>query len=168
MSMQMRMSQGDARLYSVDRDVAHNFSAVMTTVMNRLSAEDWPELNEVLRREKVTLDDLDQACNCFVLYMVASVDKSLKDLSMIDHIRNSGFLECKPAAQVAVMAMFGISYAGIQFLGLREATVPGEEPLMNVAELVKQSEKLYRYMRMSRWQRHLVAWFQRMRLKYLS
>jgi hypothetical protein len=53
MTLQARMSSEDRRLYNPSRDVAHNFQQVMELVAARLEDQSWPELEEILRREKV-------------------------------------------------------------------------------------------------------------------
>lgn len=159
MTIQARMSPDDKRLYNPSRDVAHNFQAVMTMVAERLEDAKWPELDGVLKREGVTLDDLGEACGAYCLYV--SNGATNPKMSMFESLDKSGFLKCKPAAQVAVMAMLGSCYAGIQHAGMREATIQGEGPLQSVADLAKHAEEFRRYTGMSRLRR----FFERLKLK---
>jgi len=62
-------------------------------------------------------------------------------------------MSCKPAAQIAVMAMLGTCYAGIQYAGIREASVGGEGPMYTVAELIVHAEKFRAQVGQSRWRR---------------
>jgi len=115
MTLQARMTPNDQRLYNPSRDVAHNFQQVMELVAGRLEDQKWPELTEVLKREGVSMDDLGAACGCYCTYLASAAieekaDKNTMQTSMMD----SGFFKCKPAAQVAVLAMIGTCYAGIQ------------------------------------------------------
>ncbi len=160
MTIQARMSPDDKRLYNPSRDVAHNFQAVMTLVSERLEDATWPELDQVLRREGITLDDLGEACGAYCSYVgIGATDPKL---SMFESLAKSGFLKCKPAAQVAIMAMLGTCYAGIQHVGMREASIQGEGPLKSVGELLKYAEEFRKYTGMSRWRR----WLERVKLKF--
>lgn len=155
MGLQARMSENDRRLYSPNRDVAHNFKDVMELVASRLEDGKWPELAELLQREGVTMDDLGEACASYCQYIASANTEPTK--SMVDSLKDSGFFKTKPAAQVAVLAMIGVCYAGIQYAGVREATVNGEGPLKSVPELMQYAVELRKYMGMS--------WFQRARAK---
>ncbi len=148
--MQARMSKGDDRLYNPGRDVAHNFKEVMESVAARLEdSACWKELREVLAREKVTDNDLGEACAAYCRYLVTSANSP--KVPMAEAIELAGFFKTKPAAQVAVMAMIGTVYAGIQHVGIREATLGGVGPLQDAKSLVREAESLTRYMRYPRW-----------------
>jgi len=159
MTIQARMSPEDKRLYNPSRDVAHNFQQVMTLVAERLEDAKWPELDELLKRENVSIDDLGEACGAYCTYIANGVNDP--KLSMFESLDKSGFFKCKPAAQVAVLAMIGSCYAGIQHVGIREATVNKDGPLQTVASLMQHAEEFRKYTGMSRWRR----WFERMKLK---
>jgi hypothetical protein len=154
-ALQARMSEGDRRLYNPGRDVAHNFQEVMNLVAGRLEDEKWPELKEILDREEVDMDEVGEACGAYCRYITSAADEAKRELSMIDSMRASGFLDCKPAAQVAVLAMIGTCYAGIQFGGIREATIGGEGPLESIADVGKHAERLKNYVGKPRWRRKL-------------
>lgn len=156
MSMQARLSEGDRRLYSVNRDIAHNFKAVISLVMKRFDSDAWPELTAMLAREKVSMAEVDRALSSYCSYVASGATDP--KLPMVEALRDSKFLDCHPAAQVAVMAMLGTAYAGIQFAGAREATVGGEGPLMSLSDLLQHARKFQRYAGMSRIRRKLVAW----------
>ena len=59
-------------------------------------------------------------------------------------LESSGFFKCKPAAQVAVLAMLGTCYAGIQHAGIRDATLDGDGP-MAASDLLKSAETVLSY-----------------------
>lgn len=162
MTLQARMSAGDNRLYNPGRDVAHNFKEVMEEVARRLEDTNaWTELSDILKREKITDEDLGEACAAYCRYLVNSATDP--KLPMVQAIEAAGFFNTKPAAQVAVMAMIGTVYAGIQHTGVREATVGGEGPLLDAKSLVKESQSLLEYMRYSRWFRKLYKLFGRLK-----
>lgn len=161
MSLQARMSESDRRLYNPSRDVAHNFKEVLQLVAARLEDSKWPELAELLAREQVSMDDLGEACAAYCIYVASAVEDPNK--SMFAGIADSGFFKCKPAAQVAVMAMIGVSYAGIQHAGIREATIAGEGPLQTVSQLVDSADNLRKYLNRPMWQRKLLRWIEKVK-----
>lgn len=156
MTLQARMSSEDRRLYNPSRDIAHNFQQVMELVAARLEDQSWPELEEILRREKVSMDDLGEACGAYCCYLTSAVDSPT--LSMFDSLAQSKFFQCKPGAQVAVLAMIGTCYAGMQYAGIREATIASEGPMQTIGDLMKHAERFRKYAGMSRWQRWFIKW----------
>jgi hypothetical protein len=155
MSLQARMSEGDRRLYNPSRDVAHNFKEVMDIVAGRLEDHKWPELADILGRERVSMDEVGEACGCYCTYLSSAANPDMIGVSMVESLKMSGFFECKPAAQVAVLAMIGTCYAGIQFGGIREASIGGEGPMETIAEVVEHAARLHKYTGMPRWRRRL-------------
>lgn len=164
MTMQARMSQGDSRLYNPSRDIAHNFKEVIELVAARLEDKKWPELASLLSREDVSLDDLGEACACYCNYIASSVDKP--NLPMQACMQESGFFECKPAAQVAVMAMLGTCYSGIQHAGIRDATVNKEGPMASVSDLIEAADNLRRFMGKPVWLRKLLSIYYRFKASF--
>jgi len=154
MTLQARMTAEDPRLYNPSRDVAHNFQKVMELVAGRLEDHAWPELDEVLRREGITLDDLGEACGAYCRYLSLAV--TAPELTMHAGLELSQFFDCKPAAQVAILAMIGTCYAGIQFGGIREATIGGKGPLETVSDVLKHAEEFQAYSGVPRWRRKLM------------
>lgn len=153
MGLQARMSEGDRRLYNPGRDVAHNFKEVMEMVAGRLEDEKWPELAAVMKREDVDMDDLGAACGAYCTYLAWAADPEKQELSMVEALTETGWFKCKPGAQVAVMAMLGTCYAGIAYGGIREATIGGEGPLQDIAELMEHADRMKRFVGMPRWRR---------------
>ncbi len=143
MSLQARMSEGDKRLYNPSRDVAHNFKEVLSLVAARLEDHAWPELAEILKREKVDMDDLGEACAAYCRYVASATEHPTEPMQVC--MSNSGFFDVKPAAQVAVLAMLGTCYAGIQHSGIRDATLGGEGPMASVSDLLKDADDLLRF-----------------------
>ena len=77
-------------------------------------------------------------------------------MSMHAGMELSGFFDCKPAAQVAILAMIGTCYAGIQFGGIREATIGGKGPMETVGDVIKHAEQFQAYVGIPRWRRRLI------------
>jgi hypothetical protein len=128
-------------LYNPHRDVAHNFKEVAELVAGRLEDHSWHELSEVLIREGVSMDQLGEAMGCFCTYLASAADPDKSDWSMCKSIQESGFFDCDDAAQVAVMACFGQAFAGIQFAGIREVSLDGEGPMLQIKELGRFAEE---------------------------
>lgn len=154
MTIQARMAAEDPRLYNPSRDVAHNFQKVMELVAGRLEDNAWPELDEILKREGVTLDDLGEACGAYCKYLTIAV--TAPEMSMHAGMELSRFFDCKPAAQVAILAMIGTCYAGIQFGGIREATIGGKGPMETIGDVIKHAEQFQAYVGIPRWRRKLI------------
>jgi len=148
MVLQARMSQDDARLYNPSRDVAHNFKEVLELVAARLEDQAWPELVDVLKREEVTMDDLGEACAAYCQYVASAIEHPNRPMQV--SLEVAGFFKCKSAAQVAVLAMIGTCYAGIQHAGIRDATIGGEGPMASVNDLLESADRVLRYTGSSR------------------
>ena len=159
MVLQARMSQNDPRLYNPSRDVAHNFKQVLELVAARLEDQAWPELVDVLKREDVTMDDLGEACAAYCQYVASAIEHPNRPMPV--SLESSGFFKCKPAAQVAVLAMLGTCYAGIQHAGIRDATLDGEGPMASVSDLLKSAETVLSYTGSSRLARRWYRFKQR-------
>jgi len=102
------------------------------------------------------MDQLGEACGAYCQYLAWAADEDKRDWSMTKAIQESGFFDCEDAAQVAVLAMIGTCYAGIQFGGIRECTVQGEGPLETIGDLMKHAEEFRRYQGMGRLRRRWV------------
>ena len=164
MVLQARMSQNDPRLYNPSRDVAHNFKQVLELVAARLEDQAWPELVAVLKREDVTMDDLGEACAAYCQYVASAIEHPNRPMPV--SLEASGFFKCKPAAQVAVLAMLGTCYAGIQHAGIRDATLDGEGPMASVSDLLKSAENVLSYTGSSRLARRWYRFKQRVKTAF--
>ncbi len=149
--LQARMSEGDPRLYSPSRDVAHNFQAVMEMVAGRLEDGAWPELDAHLKDNDISMDDLGEACAAFCSFVGDSV--ATPDASMEEAMQAAGWFDCKPLAQVALLSVLGTVYAGIHFVGVREATLGTGGPAHTVHELVDAGSKFLAITRVPKWRR---------------
>jgi len=153
-SIQARMSETDPRLYNVNRDVAHNFKRVAELVAGRLEDELWPELSEIVKREGVDQNDLGLACEAFCKFIGTSIEDPGADMQTA--LDRCGWFKVKPAAQVALMSCLGTVILGMHFSGVREATLGGEGPAMDLKTLTdygEQSAKLITQGRFARWRR---------------
>lgn len=121
--LQNTFSAQDPRLYSVERDAAHNFKHVATVVFEKIKNRCWPFLDALLENEGVTDQQLAEAVDAFVRF-VATANK-VPNTTMDDMMAQSGWLSCHPLAKVAIMAHVGAVQAGIYFKGARDAALKG-------------------------------------------
>ncbi len=131
--LQARFAQGDPRLYSVSRDVAHNFQFIALEVARRLRDNRWPALEELCAAHGVSAEELGAACQAFCSFVAGVLERPGE--TMEEGIRRSGFLAARGEAQVAFMACLGQVVAGVYWAGLREATAGGSTPPLDCAAL---------------------------------
>jgi len=141
MSMQAVMSPGDPRLYNVNRDIVHNWVSVLNHIAGIVDDKRWKELQQLLDEGNVSDEEVGHALSMFMLYTSSAADKDKVDMTMEAVLKASGFLDCKPLAQVAVMALIGQAYAGIQYVGIREASLGTDKPLLEVKDLIKAANQ---------------------------
>lgn len=153
-------------LYNPGRDVAHNFVEVVTMAADRLENGTWPELDSMLQEAGVSDEEVGKACGAYCEYVAKA--KTEPETPMVKAMEDSGFFQCHPVAQVAVMATIGAIFTGIQHAGVREATLGGVGPAMTTAELLNVGDRAVRVMSRPRWYRQLcskckqvIAWFRR-------
>jgi hypothetical protein len=152
MSLQARMVDATA-LYNPNRDVAHHFVYVVQAATSRLENDVWPELSDILRDANIEDVDVAEAVACYCEYVAMGKTDPL--LPMHEALEASGFLRCKPQAQIAVMATIGAIYTGIQHAGVREATIGGEGPAMKLGELLREGDRAAKLLSRPRWERRL-------------
>lgn len=133
--LQARFNQGDPRLYSVNRDVAHNFQYVAMEVARRLRDDRWPAVEKLCAAHRITKVELGEACAAFCRF-VAGVLEVPKE-SMEEGVKRSGLLDVREEAQVAFMSCLGQVMAGVYWVGLREATAGGSNPPLDSESLVR-------------------------------
>lgn len=161
MGMQARMSQADERLYSPNRDVAHNFEYVIQEVAKKVEEGRWDYLADLAKREGVTDDDLGAVCAALCKFVTVQLD--YKRESMAQCLARCGFLELKPAARAAVMATLGTVILGMHWAGVRESTLGGKGPALTYKQLRWHGRKLVLLMKMPRWRRRLYTLWGRVR-----
>ena len=155
MPLQARFQEHDPRLYNVNRDLAHNFKEVLELTAARLEDGTWPELDELLKQNDVTLDDLGEACVAFCTYVASAATD--KQASMLESLTNAGWFECKTGAQAGYMAVLGTVLAGVAHRGIREATLDEEGPALKVGDLVGAGDKCLQAIRTSTWRRYWLS-----------
>jgi hypothetical protein len=130
----------DQRAYNPNRDVAHNFKEVAMAVAKKVQNGDLAELHTFISAAGVTEDDLGAACAAFCKFVGSAADPEHR--SMQTSLELSGWFDVPPLAQVAIMAALGTAFLGIQFVGVREATLGGQGPAMEMREVLQASEEL--------------------------
>ncbi len=157
MSLNARMTQGDNRLYNVNRDVAHNFDFIIQEVAKCVEEERWPALTEIARKAQITDVALGMAVAalCKFVYVQADYPKE----SMASCLERCGWLSLPESARVVAMAYLGTITLGTHFAGVREATLGGVGPALTYKKLRWHGRQLVLLMQLPRWKR----WFYRLR-----
>lgn len=159
--LQARMSQGDNRLYNVNRDVAHNFDFVIQEVAKCVEEERWPALTKLARDAHLTDECLGRCCAALCKFVAVQADNPKE--SMAQCLERCGFLDLPETARVIVMAYLGNITLGIHHRGVREATLNGQGPADTYKKLRWHGRQLVLLMRMSRTRRWLYRFRQRLR-----
>ncbi len=154
MSMQMRANASDERYYSPNRDLAHNFHAIMGEVVKSVDEGRWPVLTDMATKAGVTRDELGRACAALCSFV--EVNMNNKGESMAACLQRCGFLDINPVARVVAMAYLGNVILGFHWCGVREATLGGKGPALTYKGLAAEGARAARLMGMSRTRR---AWF---------
>lgn len=159
MSLQAKMAQPhDPRLYSPNRDVAHNFDYVIMEVAKRCELQPWSILQTIAMAYEVSQEDLGRACQCLCLFVMTNTADRKE--SMAQGLSRCGFFDLKPAARVIVMTYMGTIALGMHWAGVRETTLGGNGPLLDYHNLVSHGRRLMILMRMPGWKRwlHRLRW----------
>jgi hypothetical protein len=153
------MSEGDQRLYNPNRDVAHNFPAIVKEVAGRLEDERWEAVTKYMKEQGANMDDLGAACEAFVNFVHGAVDEPNEKMGEVLH--RVGWFKLPEAAQVAYMAYLGTVMSGVFFVGAREATIGGEGPCSNLEDLQQAGRDCHKAMTRSKWRRAIGRFFGR-------
>jgi len=156
MSLNVRLTAQDQRLYNPSRDIAHAFGGMVRLVAKRLEEESWPELAKLLKDRGVSQDELGEACGAFCRFVLSSVEKP--DESMKESLTRSGWDEVKPEAQIAYLAILGTVVAGYFWGGVREVTIGGRGPVDEVQDLHRLGDEARQLLSQSLWRRRLNRW----------
>jgi hypothetical protein len=154
--MQMRMSADDPRYYNVSRDLAHCFGPMLEKVADRLEKGHWPLLAEFAREKGVTQDDLGEALRAYAEFVIRSCENP--DENMEDVLRRVGWFEINRHALIVLNATVGVTIMGMVFTSYRDATIGGEGPALQYAELVAGAENAFNAMHIP-WYRRFYLWW---------
>lgn len=153
--IQARLSENDSRLYSTNRDVAHNFPWVIEEVFARCQAGNWQELHALVRSRGV--DDAELGAVCEALGRFMAIEAENPKEGMGQGLARSGFLARPFEARVLVMAYLGTVVLGMHWAGVREATLGGVGPALTQQDLRWRGRRCALLMRMPRWRRWLYS-----------
>ena len=159
-SIQARMSEKDPRLYNVNRDLAHNFEFIVKLVAGRLEDDLWPELAELLKDRGVSQSELGEACVAYCRFIATEVKDPKEGVQ--EAMERSGWFQVRPEAQIAFMALLGTVVSGIQFHGVREATLGGEGPAQTLPELLEVGKETSLLLSQPRWKRKIRRYWRRL------
>ena len=164
--LQARFNEHDPRLYNVNRDLAHNYKRILEVVAGRLEDGTWKELDEHLKANDVTMDDLGEACGAFCSYVASAATDKKSD--MFEGLTNAGWFECKPLAQAAYLAVVGTVVAGMAHRGIREATLDEDGPALKMGELTEAGERCLAAIRVPKWKRRWLGFVKRFKGVFTS
>lgn len=151
--MQMRLTQNDSRLYSPDRDLAHNFDKVMLLVGEAIEKAQWPMLSQLAKLHAITDEELGQACVAVCRFVLEQKDQPTA--TMYQCLQSVGFFALPEVSRVIVMAYLGKIILGMHFAGVREATLGTNSPVAGYGDLTAAAAELLALMRVPRWRRWL-------------
>jgi hypothetical protein len=160
-SLQARMTQGDSRLYNVNRDVAHNFDYVIMEVSKCVETGRWDALVALAKEKKISDEELGKVCQALCRFVVVQTDNPKE--SMASCLARCGFLGLNATARIIVMAYLGIVTLGMHHAGVREATLNKEGPALTYKQLRWHGAKLVLLMKMSKLRRRFYCLKQRIR-----
>lgn len=153
MSLQARMTQGDDRLYNVNRDVAHNFEFVIQEVAKCVETGRWQALTNLAKDNKITDEQLGEACQAIIRFAGIQADNPKE--SMAACLARCGWLDMPEIARIVVMCYLGMIYLGIHHAGVRESTLGGKGPALTYKKLRWWGKKFSLLMTMPKWKRRL-------------
>lgn len=159
--LQARLSESDRRLYSANRDIAHNFGEVMSEVVSRINAGQWDYLAEFAKKEGVTDEELSKTCDALCRFVACQMQT--KRANMGEELAASGFFGVSPAARAVVVAYIGTVMLGMHWGGVREATLGDEGPASLLRGLRWHGYKCVKLMRLPLWRRKLYMLRRRLR-----
>ena len=160
-ALQARMSQGDNRLYNVNRDVAHNFDFVIQEVAKCIEEGRWPALTRIAKQAGLSDECLGLSCVALCRFVGVQADNPKE--SMAQCLARCGWLALPEEARVVVTAYLGLITLGIHHRGVREATMNGQGPADSYRRLRWHGRQLVLLMKMSRTRRWLYRLRQRVR-----
>lgn len=152
MSLHIRPQGGNDALYNPQRDLAYCFPRMVEDVAARFNDERWPSLIKMVEREGASFEELCGGMDVFCKFLKSAQEQPLRGLKEL--LRESGWLDLKPAVQVGISAMLGVVTTGELFYAIRTlASIdaphqPNLDPMLQHARWMKQIAF------MPRWRQH--------------
>lgn len=145
------------QLYSVERDVAHNFGWVAQEMMKRMNDRHWKEIEEILRHHGVSDEEVGKALESFATFIMSA---KADERAMQDALGDAGWWECNPYAKVAVAAYLGNVLMGVYHVGVKEATAGGmPSPILRYPNLQAQAAEMKNFYHKTPWHRLILCAF---------
>jgi hypothetical protein len=155
-SLQVRLSQSDTRLYDPNRDIAHNFKFVVTKVAGFLEDRHWPELHKILDMHNVTMEQLGEACRAYMIFVATTAEHPGETIQQ--GLERSGWLHVPESAKIAHQAYIGLVMTGMWYYAARAASLGGDTSI-DAKTLVDEGERVARRMKQSWCRRKLSRLF---------
>jgi hypothetical protein len=161
----LQLNVGEVK-YAPARDIVYLYPSVMQAVAARLEDAPFKPLHAILKERGVTLDDLGEAMRCYCVFMNAAHKDP--DQQMWDVLTESGWNNCKPEAQIAVMYYAGVLLTGNFFKGVRDVVPLGGRAPATVEGLMGAAKRLDAYLTMPWWKKwiyHRAKWLRLLLLR---
>ncbi len=130
-------------------------------VAKRCEQGTWPELTKLLQDKGVTDVELGKACQALCRFIATQADDPKE--RMAAGLSRCGFLDLDPHARIAVMAYLGTYMLGLNWTGVREATLGGIGPTQHYQALRWHGLRCVKLMTIPRWRRRLYNFWGRVR-----
>lgn len=124
MSLQIIPRQGDMPI-SAARDLRYCYPQVLRVVVQNFNERKWPELMALTEEHGIDFGQLCDAMSSYETFLVDSCKYPEDDMHQC--LVRAGWFEHRPAAQIAIMAMLGITMTGQLFYSVRETTEAGKD-----------------------------------------
>ena len=146
---------GEVR-YAPARDIVYLLPDIMTNVADRLEEGHFKELHALLKRRKITMDDLGEACKAYITFMNTGHEDPHKRID--DVLKDAGWYKVKPEARIAYMYYVGAMMSGTFFRGIRDVTPERGDTIPQVKDLRAAANQLELVCHMGWFRKFLYRW----------
>jgi hypothetical protein len=161
MPVQMRLSQGDDRFYSPDRDLAYCTPHLVMRAMRGLdpdNQEDW--ILDYLAEHKIDNDTLVKGAEVLAKYLNSTMlDPQYKQ--PFEALTAAGYFALPQPVQTIICAKIGQVMISAFFSCIRDVTRTPENPPMDTAAIAQVAAELQARLTEPRWRRWLRRFFNR-------
>jgi len=116
----------DDRLYSQERDIAHNFGWFVQTMLHRMEKRPWETVEDYLRKEGITDEQVAYGMESLSNFVMSARGN---DKPMHEAMKEFGWLDADPHVHVAMCAYLGSALIGAFYEGIQEATLMQDDPI---------------------------------------
>lgn len=152
--MSLQLSPGPGRvLYAPARDVVWMLPHIIKNAATRMEEKRFKTLHDLLEEKGVKPEELAKAVDTFVALMQQAPQQSSGDL--VEALRKAGWFDIRDEARIAFIFYIGAQLMGTMWVGVRDASVGGDEALENVERLCGLGDRVAQALTTSKWRRIL-------------